>query len=340
MAAMLASAKTSIERLTQKEVRHHRIYQYTRAFVVVVLLLLCGCVAKPRDVVYISVPDYVGEDSISTCEILCQVDCSEGALQWSKSFDAEQLLCCTDADTVYVGYGTNEGTICALHPETGEVLWQTNCALSWAVGSSMQLSGGKLYYPGNYDPSAQEYPLYTLDVNTLEETRLPVGHMQHTSFSVYQGCIYTYGANGVLSYHLENGQVFYYELQDPEYLFINFCENHMVVAYENRVEWYTINPSGLEQTKVISAEDMGMEQITVCAATPSAFVFLTRPVGEQWTETDFCAVTLEQGNPVVCDRVTSAPSDVVFTEEGFYASWEARVVYHDWAGNQRTIWTK
>ena len=146
--------------------------------------------------------------------------------------------------------------------------------------------------------------------------------------------------NGVSIYDLETGGLFNYELPDLEYLFLNFYEDHMAIAYGNRVEWYVITSSGLEQTNVITAEDMDMEQITVCAVSPTAFVFLARAVGDPWMETDLCAVILDQGQPVVCDRATNAPSDVVFTDDGFYASWEERTVYYDWEGNQTTIWTE
>ena len=57
-------------------------------------------------------------------------------------------------------------------------------------------------------------------------------------------------------------------------------------------------------------------------------------------EAELCAVTLDQGQPVVCERATNAPSDVVFTDEGFYASSEECIVYYDWEGNQTTIWNE
>lgn len=306
----------------------------------VLLLTLSGCAAKPNTNVYISVPSSAGKDPIRSCEILCQVNSSIRALQWSRSFDVEQLLYCTDAETVYAGYGTNGGTICALQPETGEALWQMDCSLSWAAGSDMRFFNGNLYYPGNYNPAKQEYPLYTLNVDTLKETILPVGHTQLSNFSVYQGRIYTHGTNGVSIYDLETSDLFSYKLPDSEYLFLNFYENHMAIAYKNRVEWYAITPSGLVQTNIITAKDMDMPQITVCAVSPTAFVFLARAVGDPWTETNLCAVTLDQGQPVVYGRVTNAPSDVVFTDDGFYVSWKKCVVYYDWEGNQTTIWTE
>lgn len=319
---------------------YNHIGNYVRFFTFVLLLMLFGCAAKQGAAVYISAPCSTGEDPIRSCKILYQVNSGAKAVQWSRIFDAEQLLHCADANTVYVGYGTNRGTICALHLETGEALWQTNCSLSWAAGSDMRFVNGDLYYPGNYNPIKQEYPLYTLSVDTLKETILPVGHTQLSNFSVYQGRIYTHGMNGVSIYDLETSSLSSYELPDLEYLFLNFYEDHVAIAYENRVEWYVITSSGLEQTNVITAEDMDVEQITVCAVSPSAFVFLARAVGDPWMEAELCAVTLDQGQPVVCDRATNAPSDVVFTDEGFYASWEECIVYYDWEGNQTTIWNE
>lgn len=310
-------------------------------FTFVLLLTLFGCAAQPHASIWISVPCSAGEDPVRSCKRLYQIDSDDGAVQWSRTFETEQLLCCVDTDTVYVGCGgTNGGTICALRPKSGELLWQTGCAVAWTPSSVMQFANGSLYYPGDYDPVKQEYPLYSLNVETLVETILPVGHSQLSDFSVYQGRIYACDTNGVAVYELETGDTFHYELPDLEYLFLSFCEEHLTVAYENRVEWYVISPSGLEHTHGITAKDMGVAQMTVCAASPAAFVFLDRGVGDLWTEADLCTVPLKQGQPIVCDRVTTAPSDVVFSGNGFYAAWEDRIVYYDGKGNPTTIWTE
>lgn len=308
------------------------------ALALVILPMLCGCTAKQDTAVYISVPRYTTGDPIRSCKILYQIDSSAGAVRWSRTFDADQVLHCTDEDTVYIGYGAKVGTICALRPENGEILWQTDCSISWAVDSNMALADGVLFYPGIYDPSTQEYPLYTLDVDTQKETVLPVGHRQLSDFSVYQGRLYTYGTKGIAAYDLETGEASHYELPDLEYLFLHFYDDHLVAAYRDRVAWYAITSLGLAQTDVITAEDLNVEQMTVCAASPTAFVYLERAVGDSWTETDLCAVTLDQRQGIVCDRVTTAPRDVAFTEEGFYASWEESIVFYDWSGNQTTVW--
>ena len=328
-------------KVLHKKQRHISIFEIVSVLFVFTLVLfftLCSCAAQHSTDVYVSAPCYTKGDPIRSCRILCQIDSSTGAVRWSRTFDAYQVLHCTDEDTLYIGYGANDGMICALRPEDGETLWQNDCSISWAVGSNMALADGALFYPGNYDPTTQEFPLYTLNVDTREETALPVGHMQLSDFSVYQGRIYTYGTKGITAYDLETGKASNYELPDLEYQFLHFYADQLVIAYQDRVEWYVITSLGLEQTHMITAEELNMEQMTVCAASPTAFVFLDRAVGDSWTETDLCAVTLDQRRSIVCDRVIYAPSDVVFTEKGFYASWEESITYYDWEGNQTTIW--
>ena len=89
-----------------------------------------------------------------------------------------------------------------------------------------------------------------------------------------------------------------------------------------------------------TVKDMGVAQMTVCATSPAAFIFLDRGIGDPWTEANLCIVPLEQGQFIVCDCVTTAPSDVVFTDDGFYAAWEDRIAYYDGRENPITIWTE
>lgn len=320
---------------------YHRIRNTVCFFAFVSLFTFFGCAAQSYEPVWISVPSSAGENPVRSCMRLCQIDSDDGVVQWSRTFETEQLYSCVDTDTVYVGCSsTNGGTICALSPENGECLWQTGCAVAWTPSSDMRFADGSLYYPGIYDPVKQEYPLYRLNVETLEESVLPVGHSPLSGFSVCQGHIYACDTNGVVVYDLETGDTVHHKLPDLEYLFLEFCEDHLTVAYEDRVEWYVISPSGLEHAHGITVKDMGVAQMTVCATSPAAFIFLDRGIGDPWTEANLCIVPLEQGQFIVCDCVTTAPSDVVFTDDGFYAAWEDRIAYYDGRENPITIWTE
>lgn len=290
--------------------------------------LLTGCGSKTDSTIAIN--------GVSTLYI---VDTESNTVLWSKSYDGTyRMRCVSDGDTVYLG--TEDGILHALSMESGEELWQTQASHNFDFRGDMDIVDGVLYYTAIYSRETGNWPVCSLDLETMEEIPLSTGTTTMGNFSIYQGQLYTCTESGVSVYDMTTGETVTWDLPDPICQYRAVWNDIYVAGYSSgRMEWYTIDESGLTRYRTLNYDELSMpgkvrEGTEVIEANDEAAVLLEQcEMSDE--DTGFYVYLTETEELVSYDRVSAWawPSYIYFADHGFYALWQDELRYYDYNGS-------
>lgn len=266
-----------------------------------------------------------------------EVDTETNAVLWTKTYDCSHTGWLQDGDTVYIG--TDDGTIRAVSATSGDLLWEQATSFASPFQGLMDLEDGTLYYSGAATEDL-DWPIYALDLETMEATALPVGTGVLTNFSVVGDQLYACNATGVTIYDLTTGETTALTLEDQNWHRMSLSGSCLTVAYDDRIEWYTVSADGMT-VETVSFADMFLEEGSlvgaVVAANEDVAIVMDRNQAESHVEATLYAWLRDSQTLVPYHTLTDSPGYITFTDNGFYALWRDALRFYDYEGEWTSL---